>query len=295
MAGDLSELSRRLRAHVEALAACPRPPGSSSHQKARAYIHKHLDQAGFPFREQRSRLGGPECINVLTDPWPADDRLPLLIVGAHYDSVETSPGADDNASAVAALLELARWLGPRRGSLARPTGRIQLVAYDQEEFGLVGSGVHSLEIARTGLPYRGMIALEMLGFLDPRPGSQGLPMALRGMYPTTGTFIGVIGNQASADLLGRVAAGLRRIPDLPVEAMAVPETGQVLPETRLSDHSSFWDQGLPAVMITDTSFFRNPHYHEPTDTPDTLDYTFLAQVTAGLCLAVWELLSSPVE
>ena len=137
-----------------------------------------------------------------------------------------------------------------------------------------------------------MISLEMLGYTDNRPGSQQLPAHLRGLYPDVGNFIGVVGNQASATLLAAVAEALRTVPGLPVEHLAVPGTGTMVPETRLSDHSSFWDCGFPALMVTDTSFLRNPHYHKATDTAATLDYPFLARVTLGVCEAVRGLLTA---
>lgn len=295
---DAASLAARLRAHVELLAATPRVPETVEHAQARNYIAQALQHAGFKTRIESARESGQACLNVLTEPAPADERLPLLIIGAHYDSVAESPGADDNASAVAALLEVAAWLGPRAQAGATcPSGacqaRVQLAAYDLEEYGLLGSGRHSRLLRQAGTSVRGMISLEMLGFTDRRPGSQMLPMALRGLYPDVGDFIGVIGNEASAELLQIVSAGLKSVPELPVEQIAVPGDGRLLGETRLSDHSSFWDQGFQALMVTDTSFFRNPHYHKDSDTPATLDYEFLARVTAGLCAAVWNLLVAP--
>jgi len=216
--------------------------------------------------------------------------LPLLIVGAHYDSIPGSPGADDNASAVAALLELARWIGPRLRSGGPYRARLQLVAYDLEEDGLIGSFVHSGVLERAGTLLHGMIALEMLGYTDSRPGSQGLPPPLAPLYPDVGNFIGVVGNDASRGLLQFVTEAMKGVPGLPVEFLAVPGTGFILGETRRSDHASFWDRGYPALMITDTSFFRNPHYHQASDTPETLDYLFLARVTIGVCEAVQRLL-----
>jgi hypothetical protein len=119
-----------------------------------------------------------------------------------------------------------------------------------------------------------------------------LPPELAGRYPDVGDFIGVVGNEASGALVEAVVQSLRQIDGLPVQTLLVPGNGAVLPESRLSDHASFWDRGLPALMVTDTSFLRNPHYHQASDTPDTLDYPFLTQVTAGICLAVERLLSS---
>jgi hypothetical protein len=287
---DFPQLAGRLKAHVELLARAPRPPGGRAHREAAQYVLDHLRQAGFTVEEARSREGGFSCVNLLTRPFPDRDGPPLVIVGAHYDSVPGSPGADDNASAVAALLELAAWLGPQLLARDDWTARIQLVAYDLEEYGMVGSYLHSRELQQTDTPVRGMISLEMLGYTDHRPGSQQLPPHLARLYPDVGNFIGVCGNEDSRELLGVVTAAMKAVDGLPVEHIAVPGRGEVLPPIRLSDHSSFWDRGYPAVMITDTSFMRNPHYHQVTDTPGTLDYRFLAWVTAGVCQAVCRLL-----
>jgi Zn-dependent M28 family amino/carboxypeptidase len=283
-----ADLEQRLRQHVAALAASPRPPGSLAHHHAQGYIRSHLEQAGFAVEAHTySEPGRVSGLNLLTTVLPGHQDLPLVIVGAHYDSRPETPGADDNASAVAALLELAARLRPRLADTRSWTARLQLAAYDQEEDGLLGSRRHSLETAG---PVRGMLSLEMLGFTDRRPGGQKLPPQLAGLYPDVGDFIGVVGNHASADLVDAVARSMRRVEGLPVEGLVVPGNGAALPDSRRSDHASFWDCGCRALMVTDTSFFRNPHYHQPTDTPDTLDYPFLAKVTSGVCLAVADLL-----
>jgi hypothetical protein len=152
---------------------------------------------------------------------------------------------------------------------------------------MLGSAAHAAGLNDT---LRGMISLEMLGYADRRPGSQHLPEHLIGLYPDVGDFIGVVGNEASRTLLNDWVAGFKLVPNLPVEALAVPGRGEELAEARLSDHSSFWDRDLPALMVTDTSFFRNPHYHRPGDMPETLDYAFLARVAAGVQMAVYRLL-----
>ena len=279
---DLEALAERLRLHVEALAASPRPPASRAHRQAREYIAEHLLRAGFTVQEDSHSRGGDRCINLLTTPSPDQPDLPLVVIGAHYDSLSVTPGADDNASAVAALLELAAWCrdppGARLGDA--PRARLQLAAYDLEEAGLVGSSFHARHLRKSGARVRGMISLEMLGYADARPGSQNLPPGLRGLYPDVGNFIGVCGNERSRKLVETTAAGLKSVAGLPVEFIVVPGGG-LLPEVRLSDHSAFWDEGFPALMITDTSFFRNPHYHKGSDRPETLDYQFLARVTAG--------------
>jgi Zn-dependent M28 family amino/carboxypeptidase len=285
---DWPGLEQRLQVHVATLAAAPRPPETPEHDRARAYVEAHLRQAGFTVEEHRDSKT-PPVVNLLTAPLPARADLPLLVIGAHYDSTPTTPGADDNASAVAALLELAAWIHPRLRGDGLTCG-LQLAAYDMEEYGLLGSYAHARGLRRAGAALRGMVSLEMLGYTDRRPGSQGLPPHLAKFYPDVGDFIGVCGNEASRGLLEAATRAMKSIDGLPVEFIAVPGKGEVLPEVRLSDHSSFWDAGYPALMITDTSFFRNPHYHQATDRPDTLDYPFLAKVTAGVCTAVWELL-----
>jgi aminopeptidase YwaD len=287
---DLEPLAARLREHVETLAHSPRNAGSSAHRRARGYVRDRLGEAGFSVTEVPFAEGGPDGINVLTQPLPAQKDLPLVVIGAHYDSIAGSPGADDNASAVASLLELARWIGPRLAEKEPHTARLQLVAYDLEEWGYVGSEFHCREIGRAGHRLRGMISLEMLGYADSSPGSQNLPTHLAHLYPDVGDFIGAVGNDHSLALLKTVTEALKTVPDLPVEALAVPGNGEELGVVRLSDHSPFWDQGHQALMITDTSFFRNPHYHRASDVPDTLDYRFLARVTAGVCEATWRLL-----
>jgi Zn-dependent M28 family amino/carboxypeptidase len=288
---DLAVLEARLRQHVGTLARTPRTPGTPEHRQAGDYIRQHLQQAGFRVHDETVQLGAIAGLNLLSDPVPDRSELPLFIVGAHYDTIPHSPGADDNASAVAALLELAQALGASLGTAGSWSTRLQLAAYDLEEYGLIGSALHSRELKRAGTAIRGMISLEMLGYCDSGPNSQRLPAHLSHLYPHVGNFIGVCGNEASRSLLETVTAGLKGIPGLPVEALAVPGRGEAVPEVRLSDHSSFWDWGFPALMITDTSFFRNPHYHQTSDTPETLDYPFLAKVTAGVVQGVLEMVS----
>jgi Zn-dependent M28 family amino/carboxypeptidase len=290
---DEADLTERLRHHVANLARAPRTPGSQEHSQAADYIRRHYEQAGLVVEETRFQQAGFVGINLLARPFPRRADLPLLIVGAHYDSIPGSPGADDNASAVAALLELAHWMSTRFPAPGPQLCQLELAAYDLEEYGLLGSSVHSGEVQRGGTSLLGMISLEMLAYTDARPGSQRLPPHLAKLYPSVGNFIGVCGNLASRMLVEVVTLAMKSVPGLPVEFIVVPGRGEVLPEVRLSDHSSFWDRDYPALMITDTSFYRNPHYHQPSDTPETLDYPFLAKVTAGVCEAVRRLLSEP--
>jgi Zn-dependent M28 family amino/carboxypeptidase len=288
MSASLADL---LRQHVVALASAPRPPRSREHEAARTYITEHLRGAGFVAQPMRYQEDDVMWTNVLTDPAPADPSLPIFIVGAHYDSTPTTPGADDNASAVAALLELARWIRPRLEAADVPLkARLQLVAYDMEEYGALGSRQHVADLTNARADVHGMISLEMLGYCQHTPGSQQLPPELHGRFSDIGNFLGAVANEASAPLLRQVVAGLKSVPDLPVEFIVVPGYGDDLPETRLSDHSPFWDRDYPALMLTDTAFLRNRNYHQPSDTPDTLDYDFLSRVTQGVCEAVWRVL-----
>jgi Zn-dependent M28 family amino/carboxypeptidase len=205
---------------------------------------------------------------------------PYVVLGAHYDTVPGSPGADDNASGVAVLLETAR----RMASNPSPPA-LRFVAFTLEEapaFGtpLQGSRVFTRVAADNGDRILGAVVLEMVGYTALR---QQYPTLLQWSdYPTKGDFIGVVGNRRSRELVKAVIDGCRQTPQLPIESLCVPFNGWILPDTRLSDHASFWDHGWPAVMVTDTSFFRNPNYHRPTDTLATLDFPFMAQLTRGL-------------
>ncbi|MGE3806044.1 MAG: M28 family peptidase [Gemmataceae bacterium] len=283
---DLSALEERLRGHVAQLAGCPRPPGTEAHQQAARYIQQHFQLAGFQVDVQCFEEAGLECLNVVAGV-PEQFATPLVVLGAHYDSVPGSPGADDNASAVAALLEIGYQLRP---TLEAGRARLHLVAYDLEEYGLIGSYLHARALKQARTHLLGMISLEMLGYCDDRPGSQRMPAHLAPRYPEVGNFIGIVGNEDSRGLLETVVTGMKQAGGVPVESIAVPDRGETLAETRFSDHSSFWDHDYPALMITDTSFFRNPHYHRSSDTPDKLDYGFLARVTRAVSNAVKGLL-----
>lgn len=282
--------TQRLRVHVEILARRPRPYGTPELEQARAYAVEHLTASGWqverrPF-EAVTEDGVPlSGVNLVArhQQFRRDD-LPLFCLGAHIDSRPETPGADDNASAVAALLEIARLL-PEDWPDA-PAADIELVVFDLEENGMLGGAAHARTARESAINLCGMVSLEMLGYCDPTPGSQQLPPALVGQYPTTGDFIAVVGNQVSGELIARFRQGFEQVEGLPVESLQVPHNGRVLEATRLSDHSPFWDAGYAALMITDTSFLRNPHYHLPSDTPDTLDYDFLTRVASGALGAV---------
>ncbi|MCE9683632.1 M28 family peptidase [Halomonas alkalisoli] len=247
------------------------------------YIEHAFREAGHEPLRQAVPTGNREFHNV-------EVRLPgerqgaeVLVVGAHYDTVRGSPGADDNASGVAVLLELARLL--QDVTLDRS---LHLVAFVNEEMPFFGTdAMGSLRYARQarqeGMDITGMISLEMLGYYTDAPGSQYHPPLLGHFYPDRGDFVAFIGNLSSRSLVRQVIGAFRESAQVPSEGLAAPE---LIGDIRRSDHWAFWEMGYPAMMITDTANFRNPHYHGPEDTPDRLDYDTMARVTEGLASAL---------
>jgi Zn-dependent M28 family amino/carboxypeptidase len=277
MAGEVAE---NLRRHVFELAG---KIGERNYLKmpylhlARDYIEAQLADTGLAVEKRPYRVQGMEFENVVgTLPGRSAETL---VVGAHYDTVPGSPGADDNASGVAALLELARMFGRKPGNRT-----VRFVGFVNEEMPFFlspdrGSRIYAKECRQAGDLISGMISLEMVGYFRDEPGSQRYPFPLNFFYPSTGNFIGVVGNFRSRALVRSLVGGFRRAGKFPVESVAAFKgiTG-----VGLSDHASFWEQGWPAAMITDTSFFRTPNYHTGSDTPDTLDYPRMAHVVEGL-------------
>lgn len=286
-------LVRRLAAHVQALAGTIGERGvfrPDAYGAARDYIRRELIEAAGPggtVQTQGFLSRGVTCANLEVVRLGTDPALPCIVLGAHYDTVRGTPGADDNASGVAALIELVRALVP--GSLRRPRARtLRLVAFANEEAPFFdtpecGSLVYARALKAAGERVRVMLSLEMLGFFSDHPGSQHYPPLLSPFYPDRGNFIGLVSNLGSRARLLELAAAFAAASRFPVEHLASPEW---VPGVALSDHHSFWREGYPAVMVTDTAFYRNPHYHTATDTPDTIDADALAAVTAGIAGAV---------
>jgi Zn-dependent M28 family amino/carboxypeptidase len=219
-------------------------------------------------------------IATIPGPSAGNDREERLIIGAHYDSVPFSPGADDNASGVAVLLEVARACA----GLARlPQRRIDFIAFGMEEEGYVGSSRHANRLARRGVSVAAMVSLECVGYTDRRPRSQRVPPGVPVHVPDRGTFLGVIGNRPARPLTVMLARAIQLAsPQLEAVTLVVDNDGRALPATRLSDHVPFWDRGYPALLLTDTAFLRNPHYHQPHDLPGTLDFDFMADVARSV-------------
>jgi len=249
-----------------------------------SYIEEELKSYGLSVESDIFTYWGKSYRNLIGRVGSADRDASLVILGAHFDSVEGTPGADDNASGVAVLLETARLL-----SSVGLRSQVLFCAFNLEELNMIGSNHFAKKLKRAGVRVRAMISLEMVGFTNPRPGGQKYPVGLRWFYPQRGDFIGVIGNWRSASLLKRFTRSMRQVQGLPVETLTVLGNGFLIPAVRLSDHAPFWDAGYPALLVTDTSFFRNPHYHSPSDTPETLDLDFMAKVCQGVVNAVLNL------
>lgn len=266
--------------HLQSLVG-ERHPHSAPHALTHAaeYLAARLAEYGWATSGQPFRALGKSYFNILGVKWPpgrpAKDGPAPLLIGAHYDTVVGSPGADDNASGLAVLLEAADRL--RHLVVARP---VWLAAFCLEEHGLLGSRAFISGLKQTGQPVDGAIVLECVGYASRDAGSQRTPPGVPISLPSIGNFLGMVGNEASQDLLAAVERNARRVaPNTPTIALAVPGRGESLPDVRRSDHAAFWDEGYRAVMLTDTANFRNPHYHQPSDTLDTLDLDFLEGVS----------------
>jgi Zn-dependent M28 family amino/carboxypeptidase len=249
------------------------------------YIRQALEAAGGRVSDQPFRVNGRAYRNVIASFGPDDGER--IVVGAHYDAFGPGPGADDNASGVAGLLELARLLGR-----TAPATRVDLVAYTLEEppyfkTEFMGSAVHARSLAKEGVRLRAMISLEMIGCFSDAAGSQDYPNRLIGLlYPTEGNFIAVIGNLGGGLLVRRIKGAMSSATELPVRSLNAPRFALGVD---LSDQLNYWDAGYDAVMVTDTASFRNKHYHTALDTADRLDFGRMSRVVQGVHAAVHEL------
>ena len=259
-----------------------------SMEAAAGYIRTTFEEAGYVVNVQSFTSRGLSVNNleaVLPGHGAADE---IIVVGAHYDSVAGSPGADDNASGVAALLELARLLAGK--TLPRS---VRFVAFANEEAPFfygdeMGSNRYAARAQAQGERIEAMLSLETLGYYTEQPGSQRYPFPFSLFYPDTGNFIGFVGNFSSRALVRRAIGAFRAATSFPSEGVAAPSG---MEGVHWSDHWSFWQAGYPAIMVTDTALFRYPHYHAATDTPEQLDYTGLARVTGGLAEVIGALAS----
>jgi hypothetical protein len=234
----------------------------------------------YPFR-------GMTVNNVVASLTPEHSPNAHYVVGAHYDSVTGTVGADDNASAVAVQLETARELADPQNR-KRLTAAVTFVSFALEEPPLygtryMGSRVYAAKARKANTPIDGMICLEMVGYTCRTPGCQGYPFPLMFLgYPEKGDFIGIVGNFRSRPFARKLLESFRQNRHLPAISLTVPFDGWLMPTVRLSDHASFWRRGYRAVMVTDSAFYRNPHYHMPSDTMETLDLDFMARLVESL-------------
>jgi Zn-dependent M28 family amino/carboxypeptidase len=287
---DARELAERLRTHVDRLAGLigPRHLGKPIALEAAAtYIERELQTLGDTVERQWYDVQDQKTCNLVVERPGIQAPQEIVVLGAHYDSLWKTPGADDNASAVAVLIETARLM---RGTACRRT--VRFVAFTCEEpphfnLGTMGSQVYARACRERDDQIIGMLCLEMVGYFSTTEGGQELPPAipprLRWLFPRRGDFLAAVGNLRSWRLCWQFRRGFKRAVRFPLFSIVFPEA---VTEIRLSDNSSFWDQGYRALMLTDTSFLRNPNYHQPTDTPDTLDYDRMAQVTLGVAGAL---------
>ncbi len=283
-------LRPRLRRHVEALAGDIGERHLWRHdalESAARYIEASWADLGYAVTSQPYVAHGKPVRNLEVELPGSAQPSESVVVGAHYDTVAGSPGANDNASGVAALLEITRLLAGRQARRA-----VRFVAFVNEEPPLfyspaMGSRVYARRAAERGERIVAMLSLETLGCYTSAPGSQRYPNPLYGLfYPDRGDFVAFVGNLASRPLVRTAVESFRRHTSFPSEGVAAPGWwGGV----HWSDHSSFWREGYPALMVTDTALYRYPHYHAAGDTPDRLDYEGLARVTAGLARVVAEL------
>ncbi len=275
-------------------------------QNAALYIEGSFAAAGLNVTRQTYQADGRACHNLEAEIAPAEEIPPagerldhraipplaqeVVVIGAHYDTVPGSPGANDNGSGVAALLALARRFA------SRPVQRtLRFVAFANEEqpyfqTGAMGSRVYAGRCRQRNENVVAAVSLETIGYYSDAPGSQRYPPLLSAVYPTTGNFLGFVGNLRSRPLVDQMTGAFRRHARFPSEKGALPSG---LPGVGWSDHWSFWQEGYPAVMVTDTAMYRYPHYHLASDTPDKIDYDRLARVVDGLAGVVGELANSP--
>ncbi len=274
LAGDIGERNAFLPDKLEAAAA---------------FIEKQLTQAGYSVQRHPFPVHlelGPNlesdtvCSNLSVEIPGVTKPEEIIVVGAHYDSIFGSPGANDNGTGVVATLALARRMA---GSAPRRTLRFVFFVNEEPPFfqqeGQMGSLVYARQCRARNDNIIAMLALETMGCFSDEPGTQHYPLGLGLLYPSQGNFIGFVGSVGSRGLVRKCIASFQQHAQFPSEGAALP--GHI-PGVGWSDHWSFWQAGYPAIMITDTAPFRYAHYHEAEDTPDKVDYDRLARVIEGV-------------
>jgi Zn-dependent M28 family amino/carboxypeptidase len=273
-----------LRAHVQTLAGdigernVNRPAALT---RAARYLEDTWRAQGYAVTRQPFTAHGVECVNLAVERPGTTRTAEIIVIGAHYDSVCGSPGANDNATGIAALLELSRVFAAQ--TVART---VRFVAFPNEELfktEAMGSRHYARACRQRGDDLRAMVSLETIGHYTDAPGSQSYPPFFRWFYPDRGNFLAFVSDLDSRAVMHEAVAAFRAHTDFPVECCA---TFAAVPGVDWSDHFSFWEQGYRAFMVTDTAPYRYPHYHEATDAPDRVNYEALARLLPGLAGAV---------
>jgi len=286
---DERVIAANLRAHVAAIASREHNFLKPAELEAAAQtIEKTLAGLGYAVATQRFVSGPAEVRNIEVEVRGGEIASEIVIVGAHYDSVLGAPGANDNGSGVAAVIELARLFAAEK-----PVRTLRFVAFVNEEppfahSDAMGSRQYSRRSRQRGENVVAMLSVETIGYYSDAPGSQRHPFPLNFFYPSTGNFVAFVSNLSSRSLLHATIASFRRHARIPSEGVAAPAW---IPGVDWSDHWSFWQEGWPALMVTDTAPYRYPHYHTSEDTPDKVDYERTARVVAGLHAMLRELAS----
>ena len=289
---DIQQTIERLKVHLRKLTVTigersVRFPENL--QSTAGYIQSFYEDIGLSVHTEPYDYSDYKVDNVVAEISTGFQPSRRYLLGAHYDSVSGTVGADDNASAIAVQLETARCLKELLGQ-ENPDLAVTFVSFALEEppvYGTryMGSRVYAKKARKVQLKIDGMICLEMVGYACYEPGCQQYPFPLGFFgYPKEGNYIGIVGNFKSGGFAKALFKAFQNNPELPVIKLKIPFNGRILPAVRLSDHASFWDQGFKAVMITDTAFFRNPNYHRASDTMEKLDYRFMAELVESLLL-----------
>jgi len=280
---DIPVNQNRLRRDVMVLTSIQPPryyKNIDSLNRIADYIYKEFKKLSCHTTIQPFTINGDEYKNIICS--FGINKEERIVVGAHYDVFGPFPGADDNASGVAGLLELARLLNEQKPDMTR---RIDLVAYSLEEppffrTSYMGSSIHARSLSKSSSKVTLMICLESIGYFSDKPNSQHFPLPfLRWFYPDRGNFIVVVGKWGQSKPVKKVRALMSQVSAIYVDSIVAPS---FLPGIDLSDHLNYWKYGYDAVMITDSAFYRNPHYHQLSDTIETLNFNAMAEVIRGV-------------
>lgn len=282
LTAEQSAMAEAMRTDLEQLAVAIGPRSIHTPTKlaeSADYIESVFVAAGYTPSRQTYTVYGVECANIEVEIPGGTTPEEIVIVGGHYDTIPTTPGADDNASGTVATLELAR-----RFTGSKPGRTLRFVAFVNEEppyfqRDTMGSLMYAKRAHERGENIVAMISLECMSYFSDAPGSQAYPAPFSLFYPSTGNFIAFVGNYASRKLVRQVVRDFRSHAYFPSEGLAA---AAAIPGVGWSDHWGFWQYGYPALMVTDTAPFRNPHYHQTSDTIDTIQFDKLARVVDGL-------------